>query len=187
MVLAQKKRHVLDAGRTPGYIPWFWSSNSFQGMWLNSVLLIGGLKCVTGKNWKLIAILHDEDSGLVEGRRLCSELADSKLEKNGIISRWAFWLEGERWLHQLAAFCVLVPAGSSSEAPKETRKLALLTQNCCELADMPKVKRGCSKSKILEANTENFNNIQAKFHGFGGSAYQFWSSWDWYSSCPGKA
>lgn len=113
---------------------------------------------------------------LVEGRGLYSELADSRLEKRIIISHWAFWLEGERWLHQLAAFCDLVPAGSSSEAPKETRKLVLLTRNCCELADMLKVKRGCSKSKILEANTGNFNNFQAKSHGFGSSAHQFWSS-----------
>lgn len=76
----------------------------------------------------------------------------------------------------MAAFCDFVPAGSFSEAPKETRKLALLTPNCCELADMLKVKRGGSKSKILEGNTGNFNNFQAKSHSFGSSAHQFWNS-----------
>lgn len=116
--------------------------------------------------------------GWWKGGRLYSELADSRLEQHIIISHWAFWLEGERWLHQLAAFCDLVPAGSSSEVPKEARKLALLTRKCCELADMLKVKRGYSKSNILEANTGNFNNFQAESHGFGSSAHQFWNSQD---------
>lgn len=55
-----------------------------------------------------------------------SVLADSRLEKRIIISHWAFWLEGERWSHHLAAFCDLVPAGSSSEGSQRDLKAGLV-------------------------------------------------------------
>lgn len=55
-----------------------------------------------------------------------SGLADSTLEKHIIISHWALSLEGERWLHHLAAFCDLVPAGSSSEGSQRDQKAGLV-------------------------------------------------------------